>query len=295
MGRSTEFSADVFGDITCDVGEGPRWDDLSQTVTWVDLKRGLGYRGTVEAEGISITDELTFPDTVAAVLPSSDGGLLVVAHDHLVAVSSDGRRRSFPPILDREQRLRLNDAACDASGRVIVGGMAADRAPGATSLFSVATSGEVSVLREGVTVGNGIGWSPDGTTMYFVDSVPGVLWSVPYDAATGAVGTWCPLVERFETLPDGLCVDDQGRIWLGMWRGSQVQCIAPTGELLGVVRVPVPNVTAAAFVGPRRDRLLITTARDGLDEAGRGDFPLSGRMFIADVGAVGVATHRWAG
>jgi len=294
-----EYQADRAGDTVHDLAEGPRWDDLHGLVSWVDIPNGRVFRGSLGTDavegvgGLMVTDRLDFPDTVGSAVPTSDGGLLVAAHDRLVTVAPDGTRHATAPVIERADQLRLNDSAVDPAGRLLVGSMATDGRPGAGALFRLDRSGRVTVLRRGMNLANGIGWSPDGTTLYLVDSVPGTLWSASYDVATGDVRGWTPLVSRFDGLPDGLCVDTAGRIWLAVWGGSQVRCFAPSGDPVAVVHVPAPHVTAAAFVGPALDRLLITTARVELDDETLTRYPDSGGLFLADVDAVGLPTTRW--
>lgn len=294
-----EYRADRVGDSAYDLAEGPRWDDVRALVSWVDIPNGRVFRARLgadsgdEAGGLRVTDRLDFPDTVGSAGPTSDGGLIVAAHDRLVTVASDGTRHATEAILDRADQLRLNDSAVDPAGRLLVGSMATDGRPGAGALFRLEPSGDVVVLKSRLTLANGIGWSPDGTTLYLVDSVPGTLWSASYDVSTGNVHAWAPLVSTFDGLPDGLCVDSAGRIWVAVWGSSRVRCFTPTGDPLAAVHVPAPHVTAAAFVGPAMDRLLITTARVELDDEALARYPDSGGLFLADVHAVGLPTTRW--
>ena len=274
-----------------DLAEGPRWNDRDETVSWVDIANGRVFRGVLRSDDIRVTHRLDFPDTVGAACPTTDGGFVVAAHDRIVVVSADGSRTAFGPLVDRERHLRLNDAAVDPAGRLLVGSLATDGRTGAAALFRVEADGTPTVLRDGLNLANGIGWSPEGTTLYVADSVPGVLWSAAYDVGSGEAHDWVPLVTEFDGLPDGLCVDAEGRIWVALWNGAEVRCLAPSGEVLAVVGLPVPHVTAVAFVGPGRDRLLITSARDELDEEARLRHPDSGRLFLADVGARGLPTN----
>jgi sugar lactone lactonase YvrE len=278
-----------------ELSEGPRWDPLTGTVSWVDIVAGRVWRGVVDTDGITVTERLDFPDTVGAAVPSSDGGLLVAAHDRLVAVSPRGQRHSTGALIDLARHGRFNDAAVDPAGRLVVGTKGAGPGQGAAALFRLEPDATLTTLRDGFNLANGIGWSPGGDILYAVDSLPGVLWSARYDVDAGEARGWAPLVTTFGGLPDGLTVDAQGRIWVAVWNAAQVACFAPSGELLRTMAVAAPHVTAVCFVGPRLDRLLITTARDELDEPRRRLFPDSGRLFLADVGAVGLPPRSWSG
>jgi sugar lactone lactonase YvrE len=289
----TDYGATLASDVQHELSEGPRWDDETATVSWVDIVQGHVHRGIVREDEIVGEIVLDLPDTVGAAVPTSDGGLLVAAHDRLLAVSPDGSRRESAPLVDRRRLLRLNDAAVDPAGRLVAGSLALDHRLGDAQLFRLEPDGTSTVLRDGLNLANGIGWSPEGGTLYLNDSVPGTLWAADYDVDSGDVDGWRPLVSELHGAPDGLTVDADGRVWVAEWNAARVTCFAPSGEVLHVVRLPVPHVTAVAFVGPARDRLLITTARDELEPERREQFPLSGRMFLADVDAVGLPTSRW--
>jgi len=276
-----------------ELSEGPRWDDATATVTWVDIVQGHVYRGTVHDSVVTGERVLDLPDTVGAAVPASDGGLLVAAHDRLVHVAPDGSRHESARVVDRSLLLRLNDAAVDPAGRLLVGSLALDHREGDAALFRLEPDGTTTLLRDGMNLANGIGWSPEGTTLYLNDSVPGTVWAADYDVASGEPSRWRPLVTDLHGAPDGLAVDTDGRIWVAGWDAARVTCFSPRGEVLDVVHLPVPHVTAVAFVGPQRDRLLITSARDELDPERRAEFPLSGRLFLADVDALGLPTSRW--
>jgi sugar lactone lactonase YvrE len=289
------YVATLAGARQHELSEGPRWDDATGTVTWVDIVQGHVYRGTVDDHGVTGERIIALPDTVGAAVPMADGGMLVAAHDRLLAVSPDGSRHESAPVVDGSKRLRLNDGAVDPAGRLLVGSLALDHRAGAAALFRLEPDGTTTVLRDGLNLANGIGWSPDGTTLYLNDSVPGTVWTADYDVGSGEPRRWRPLVTDLHGAPDGLVVDADGDIWVAEWNAARVTCFSPDGDVLHVVHVPVPHVTAVAFVGPERDRMLITSARDELEPERLAQFPLSGLLFLADVDAVGLPTSRWTG
>jgi sugar lactone lactonase YvrE len=290
----TGYVARLASESQHELSEGPRWDDATATVSWVDIVQGHVFRGRIDAAGVHGQRVLDLPDTVGAAVPASDGGFLVAAHDRLVHVAPDGSRDVSAPVVDRELLLRLNDAAVDPAGRLLVGSLALDHREGDAALFRLEPDGTTLLLRDGLNLANGIGWSPDGTTLYLNDSVPGAVWAADYDVSSGEPSAWRPFATALHGAPDGLVVDADGCVWVAEWNGSRVTCFSPDGEVLHVVQVPVPHVTAVSFVGPSRDRLLITSARDELEPESRAQFPLSGRLFLAAVDAVGLPTSRWA-
>jgi sugar lactone lactonase YvrE len=289
---STAFAA--FGPVH-ELAEGPRWDDVAQRATWVDIARGEVWQGIIEDDRVSGACRLLIPPTVGAAVPVAGGGILVAAHDRLVVLTPDGAQWTTAALIDTAVQERFNDAAVDPAGRLLAGTKPRDLDAGHAVVLRIDADGAPSVLRDGLNLANGIDWSPDGTILYLADSLPGTLWAASYDIGDGTARGWRPLVSGFDGLPDGIAVDTEGRIWVAVWNGGQVACFAPTGELLRTVPVAAPHVTAVAFVGAKRDRLLVTTARDELDEQRCSAWPDSGRLHLLDVAATGQPTRYWAG
>jgi sugar lactone lactonase YvrE len=208
-------------------------------------------------------------------------------------VGPDGRILTSWPVLPSERASRLNDGSCDPAGRFLVGSLSLGERRGDETLVRLEPSGQLMVLDEDLGLSNGLGWSPDGRALYSVDTVPGVLWRREYDGLVGTVGPRQELIRVPDGSPDGLAVDVEGNLWVAVWGAGQVRRYRPDGELLAVVDVPAPHTSSVAFVGPRRDRLLITTARAELSTAQLADFPDSGRLFLADPGVTGVPTVAW--
>ena len=299
------FAVGPAGDVVNELGEGPQRVDDSR-VSWIDIPAGLVWHAGWSAEGpvdpvaTSFTANIGVP-TVGAALPTSDGGLLAFAHDRLATINPAGVVQCGPPLPQVAPGMRFNDAGIDPAGRAFVGTLSLTGETGRAALLRVGRDGGLHVVRVGLSLANGMGWSPSGDTMYLVDSVPGLLWSAPYDVDAGEPGEWRVMVDGFEErhggVPDGMCVDADGRLWVAIWGGSRVVCLDPaSGHELARVDVPARHVTCCAFVGPARDRLLVTTARNELDPEERREHPLAGRLFVSDVGSRGLSpSRRWEG
>jgi sugar lactone lactonase YvrE len=173
--------------------------------------------------------------------------------------------------------------------------MSADMAPGSGTMSRLDPGPVATPVLAGLTVSNGLGWSPDGRTMWFADSADRFIRAFAYEAGSGRLGAGRPTVELQETAgkADGLCVDDAGCVWVGLWAGGAVHRYTPDGRLDTVVRVPAGQVTSCAFGGPDRSTLFITTARVGLtaDELRRE--PLAGGLFVVEPGVTGPAATPW--
>jgi sugar lactone lactonase YvrE len=175
--------------------------------------------------------------------------------------------------------------------------MSYDETPGQGALYRLDIDGTVSEVLTAVTTSNGLGWSPDGGTMYYVDTGRGTLDVLRHDAASGGVEDRRTLVSLVgeQGLPDGLAVDAEGHLWLALWDGGCVHRYSPSGELELVVTLPASRVTSVAFGGPGLTDLYVTTAREGLDAERLRSEPLAGSVFRCRPGPPGLPRATFAG
>jgi sugar lactone lactonase YvrE len=277
------------------LGEGPVWDEAAQCVRWVDIAAGSVFRGVLDGDSLVADDVQTIDATVGAVLLAQDGGLVVAGVHDLHLLSRAGDRTGSIPVIEATVHSRLNDAICDTAGRLLVGSLALDGRTGAESVFRVEPDGATTTLLTGLTLANGMGFSPDGTEFYLIDSIPGVIHAYEYDVSTGAVGRRRTLWQEAGYVPDGLTVDAEGMLWVAYFGAGALLRLTPAGELAGRVDVPAPNTTCPAFVGPERDRLLITTAREQLSADQLSQWPDSGGVFVVEPGVRGLPSAAWGG
>jgi sugar lactone lactonase YvrE len=277
------------------LGEGPLWDGANGRVLWVDIANGLACSGRLAGDHLVVTGRLSFPGTVGAVLPAVDGGLVVAGARDVHTVDPSGHVTSSIPVIDRSARSRLNDAVCDERGRLLVGTLPLDGRRNHEAVLRVDPSGAVTTVVDGLTLANGMAFSPDGSVLYLVDSIPGVIHAFDYDMAAGRPGARREVWTSRELVPDGLTVDAAGDLWIAYFGAGQVRRLSPLGEVLEIVEVPAPNTTCASFVGEMLDQLLITTAREQLDDQQLARFPDSGGVFLAHVDARGLPAAVWGG
>jgi sugar lactone lactonase YvrE len=157
-------------------------------------------------------------------------------------------------------------------------------------LYRLDAGGKLTTVIEGVTVSNGIGWSPDGSRMYYADSPTRRVDVFDYDPATGDAFQRRVFVDlsRVEGVPDGLTVDADGYVWVAMWGGGVLRRFTPGGQQDAVLPVPVSQPTSCAFGGPGFTDLYVTTARVGLSEPDLAAQPLAGRLLRIQPGPVGL-------
>jgi sugar lactone lactonase YvrE len=284
------------------LGEGPVWDHRAERLSWVD----------VIGRTISLYDTLTnsvrrlgLPkDEVGFAVPTSKRDMLVCGSNNGVFLLNlqSGRiiRVNHP-----ERHLpknRFNDGKVDPAGRLFAGTLqrrlkASDtRDPGSGRLYFIApghnmTQPETVDAVGKVTVSNGLGWSPEGDKMYYVDSAAGAVYSFDYNKK-GHVASHRRVVYQMtpEATPDGLCVDCHGFLWVAALRGGEVRRIDPvTGEVVAVIKVPTPLVTSCCFGGPYLSTLYITTARGTTpDTAAECSDPFAGRVFTCELPVSGL-------
>ncbi len=198
------------------LGEGPRWDAATRRLLWVDIEAGALHLFDPSRE-----DDRAIPlgNRVGAAAPTGTGGVLVALADRLAVVDLDDESVRTLVEIPHGAGLRLNDGACDPAGRFWVGSMALDYATGAGALYRYSHSAGLERVLDAVTLSNGLGWSPDGETMYYVDSMTYRIDRFDFDPSTGAVSDRRPFVaiERGAGIPDGLAVDHEGGIWVALW------------------------------------------------------------------------------
>lgn len=275
------------------LGEGPRWDESTGTLLWVDIVAQRVHRYD-PATGIDTSKEVGGP--VSLALPRRRGGVVIGLPDGLHLL--DGRPST--PLARLEPGgagTRTNDGACDAAGRLWVGTMALDERSPVAGLYRVDPDLSVTMVLTGTTISNGLGWSPSGGAFYFIDSPTRRVDVFDCDLATGTIEDRRPFatVEVEDAVPDGLAVDAKGCVWVALHGGWGLHRYAPDGQLMGVVGLPVARVTSCCFGGDDLRDLYVTTRRDGLSDAERAGQPLAGALLRLDVGVAGLRTDAFAG
>jgi len=268
------------------LGEGPVWDAAGAALYWVDIPAGRVHR--LDEDGTHVSWDAGQP--VGAAVPRASGGLVLAARDGFLALDTGtGAVTPLVPVEADQPGTRMNDGSCDRAGRFYAGTMAADESPGAGSLYRLDPDLRLTRLLDGVGISNGIGWSPDETLMYYVDSLGYQVDVMDYDPATGEIGRRRCLTTLGNggVVPDGLTVDADGCVWVAVWGGGALQRYRPDGRLKQIIELPAAHVTSCAFGGKDLDVLYISTA------AGPG--ALAGAMFACRPGVTGLPSHPFRG
>ena len=274
--------------VGAQLGECPIWDAARGELNFVDIVPGTLYRLTAD-DRAEVVYELG--DTLAAALPVADGSRLLVAQSGFHRLSDDGQSSLVLDALTGKGAVRFNDSKCDPAGRCFAGTLSLDGAPAAGSLYRLEPGPQATAVVSGVGLSNGLDWSPDGSTFYFIDTLSGEIGAWDYDIRDGRLGTRRVVVGAEPGTPDGMCTDDAGALWVAFWGRSVLRRFTPDGALDTIVELPVANVTSCAFGGPAGEVLYITTAT-GMP-AGEEAPRLAGDLFAVSPHVTGPAARSW--
>lgn len=280
----------------CTVGEGPLWDQVEQALYLFDIPRSRLHRLEPATGALSGWD-LPFPPGAMAL--RTRRGAVLAAGDKVFGFDfASGETELLATAADQPRDATFNDGKVDRQGRFIIGSCStsfADPKP-TGGIFSFAAGQGLRRAAGDITFSNGPCFSPDGATLYFVDSGPRVIFAYEYDTATGEVGARRRLAdtEALGGLPDGATVDADGLIWVAVNGGGKVAAFRPDGGLERTVDLPTPLAGSLMFGGPDLDQLFVTT----IDTTYFGEpaQEASGYLYVVEgLGVRGLPEPRFAG
>lgn len=276
-----------------ELGEGPLWDPSEDLLYWVDIQgRAIFCYDPTAGKHEKFVVDLP----VTALGLRSAGGFITATRDGFAFWDSGNTRLSFisGPEIDRSGT-RFNDGAVDRQGRFWAGTMKKDEAIG--NLYRLDPDNSIHTMETGITVSNGIGWGPDGKTMYFTDTLRHVIYMYEFDPLNGALANRRPFVRtpEGEGVPDGLTVDSEGFVWSVQCRGWKIVRYDPNGKIEREVHLPVECPTSCAFGGEGLDKLYITSSRSLVPKNRRSSQPLAGDLFCLETEVPGLEEPRFKG
>lgn len=277
-------------------GEGPCWHHEKQLLYWVNIsaKELHVYQPQTQVKRTIKLEEL-----IGCVVPRKAGGVVLALRNGFATLDLETEKLTYIATPENHPRSnRFNDGKCDPAGRFLAGTMAIDESSGAGSLYCLNENLEVKQLLSGLSISNGMGWSPDYSTMYFIDSPTRQVVAFDYELKTGNISNSRVVVTipDGEGYPDGMTIDREGMIWVALWAGFKVNRWNPnTGELLQSISVPAPNVTSCTFGGANMNELYITTARKDMDKAALDKYPQAGSVFRLKTNVVGMKSFEFIG
>uniref|UniRef100_A0AAX7SYM3 Regucalcin n=1 Tax=Astatotilapia calliptera TaxID=8154 RepID=A0AAX7SYM3_ASTCA len=307
------------------IGEGPVWEESEQTLLFVDIIGQKIHRWSPATNRIQSVETA---DTVGFAVPRRSGGYVAGVGRNIVAVDWQTHKvTSLVEVDEDKPNNRLNDGKADPSGRLLTGQSAhlvtvlpaclsvamvtvgcvlgtmlkdypsGERKQGA--LFSVAPDLTVTKHLSQVDISNGMDWSEDQKTFFYIDSLALTVDAFDHDPSTGHIGNRRVVchIQEGEGIPDGMTLDAEGRLWVACYDGGRVINIDPaTGVRLKTISLPVTKTTSCCFGGPDYSELYVTSASLGLNQSESKQQPLAGSTFrVTGLGVKGRPSYAFSG
>jgi len=277
----------------CFLGEGPLWIAQLGCFFWVDIEKGNLHRYHLASEKLEIRH---FPNRLAVVLEGNNGKLILGLDRRLV--SYNWKTEEIEELCEVESDLtlnRFNDGKVDPKGHIWIGTLSTLLTQGAGSLYRIGSDLQPKLQLKNLTISNGMAWTADQQTFYFIDTPTRKIQEFAFDPESGEIMFRRIAVEipKGMGFPDGMCIDREGMLWVAHYAGSGVYRWNPkTGELLDKIELPVPHVTSCCFGGDDMDVMLITTAQENLSTDDLKKYPQSGDVFLVNVEVEGLESNQ---
>ncbi len=273
-------------DAKAELAEGPVWNPVTKTLSWVDIERGELHVGDRRFElGVKI----------GVAVPCRNGNFLLGTQNGFEFFDPVTETRT--PIADPEADLpenRMNDGKCDAAGRFWCGSLSMTRKVGTAAFYVLDSDLSVRKVLGNLTNSNGLGWSPDGRTLYHIDTPRLEVSAFDFDLDSATISNRRLAIKFPDGIgrPDGMSVDAEGMLWIAHWSGGCIGRWNPlTGKMIDTVQLPVARVSSCTFGGDDLQTLFITTARHGLSGDELLLQPLAGGIFSYRTDVPGLAAN----
>lgn len=273
------------------LGEGPVWDGERWVLYWVDI-----YNHRVHIFEPSSGDDCHWDvGGLASALALAGDQRLLVAIDNRIATLdlTSGTVKTLAIVDFSDPGTRFNDGKCDPQGRFWIGSLSPT--PGQAALYRYDPDGRLQTMETGLTISNGLGWSPDGGTFYLTDSPTRCIYAYRFDGEAGTIHDRRIAIDLGDepVEPDGLAIDAEGNLWTALWDGWCVAGFSPSGEPLGRIPFPVARPTCPTFGGPNRRTLYVTTASVGLSQQEIQQSITAGDLFAVAMPIAGLPSHAF--
>ncbi len=288
------FSAECIPNTKGDLGEGLLWDERNQTIMWVDAFVKIINTWNPATKTLI---ERKYDSLVTSIAKRESGGYVVAAGLKLIVLNENLDVAGTSPLEMPNENVRTNDGNVDLNGNYWVGCFANDAKPKQGNLRRISPNLESKVFLKDISIANGMDWSPDNKICYYIDTPTRKISRFNFNTETSELEGELEAIDvsKYSGAPDGMCVDALGNLWVAFWGGGCVRSFSPTGELLAQVDVAATLVTNCAFGGPDLSTLYITCALPSYEDFVKGDEPLAGSLFKADVGAKGRLQNNFLG
>lgn len=281
-------------DEQAQLGESPSWDNKKQVLYWIDSVKGNLY---VYDPLTNSNQKIEIGGHIGCVTPKNEQEVIMATKSGIYSFLLENETKIFINNPNKHSNNIFNDGKCDPKGRFWVGTVNetdAERFSG--ELFCLQPDGSISTMLQSIGCSNGITWSPDYQTLYYIDTLAFEIAAFDYDIDTGEIKNRRVVVEiptKYK-FPDGMSGDIEGNLWVAHWDAGFICCWNPyCGKLLESIKLPVPRVTSCVFGGKKLDELYVTSAREGLTEKELETSPYSGGLFRIKMDVQGLPTYSF--
>jgi sugar lactone lactonase YvrE len=278
-----------------DLGEGPMWHPEEKQLYWIDIAKSQINRLNIDSRE---NQTWQFSSFIGAVIPRAKGGVVATVGNEVIALNTDnGQIEKISNILPKASaNLRGNDGKCDKKGRLWFGMVDVNLKQSLGGLFRMDSEGNVDQMEENIIISNGMGWNPDSTIFYYIDSAQRCVFQYDFDMALGAISNRKVLIklEDSEAVPDGMTVDQKGYLWIAIWNAWKLIRYSPNGSISKVINFPVQRPTSCIFGGEDYKTLFVTSCSLDVGEKNRLPKP-AGSLFSFQVETPGSAENSFMG
>jgi sugar lactone lactonase YvrE len=289
------LEATPFLDIKAEHGEGPVWCPINQKFYFVDLLKGFYYKVDYKTEQ---SEKFAVGQPLGVMALREQGGIVVAVRDGFGFY--DEKTSKLELIEDSPEKeieeTRMNDGAVDPAGRFLAGTMTYDGMKNIGNLYALEKTGKYQHLERQMLLPNGMGWSPDNSKFYLIDTHTHAMYCYDYDLDKGEISNKSIFIQWSKNeYPDGMAIDDEGGFWVAMWGASKISHFDANGQYIEDISVPVDHTTSCCFGGPNLTTLLITTSSLPLTSEQKLANPLAGRIFKIETNTKGQIQRRYKG
>src|SRR5690606_34334741 len=278
--------------IKAKLGEGAFWDHKNERFFWVDIENKQLH---IYSPNSKTNKTFDLPSRIGTVVPKNENEAVIALEDGIYSINLKTGELEVLAEIEKELTYnRFNDGKCDPKGRLWAGTMNFDGNSKTGSLYQIDSVGTVTMRLDSVMISNGIVWTKDHTTMYYIDTPLSTVFAFDYDNESGNISNKRAAIKVHDSIgfPDGMTIDEHDNLWIGLWNGNAVGHFNPTtGKLIEKIPVPAHNVTACAFGGKNLDTLYITTASVDMSPEEAEKYPQAGSIFKYAPGVKGVKSN----
>lgn len=289
------WKADVFLNCENQLGEGPEWEPSTNIFSWVDI---MGKAVHTYDFSNNSQDKIEVDNLVGFAIPTNQENKYVLGMvNELNILDINSKNIELLNTIPFDTNFqRLNDGKCDSKGRLWSGTQTSDKENHPGALYVIEKNKDIKKAFSGVGCSNGQCWSSDNKKMFYIDTTTLTLRSYDYEIETGEFSNETVILEypKENGFLDGMTIDAEDKLWVALWNGSKVIRFCPeTKTIIGEIQVDARQVTSMVFAGDNLDKLLITTARSGIDESILKDQPNNGNLFICETNIPGKQNNQF--